>query len=140
VFVTERPGRVRLIRDGAVPAQPFLDLTAITLSDDEERGLLSLAFAPDYATSGRFYVYLTAKAPLGEIQIWEFHRSAPDPNVADAADGRLLLSIPHNQASNHNGGQLQIGPDGKLWLATGDGGGSNNQFGHAQNRHRCSGS
>ena len=61
VFVAEKPGRVRLVRDGAVLAQPFLDLSATTLSSDEERGLLSAAFAPDYATSGRFYVYLTAR-------------------------------------------------------------------------------
>jgi hypothetical protein len=131
VFVTERAGRVRLIRDGAVLAQPFLDLTAITLSDAEERGLLSAAFAPDYATSGRFYVYLTAR-PSGEIQIWEYRRSVANPDVADAASGRMLLAIPHPEAANHNGGQLQFGPDGKLWLGTGDGGGGNDQFGHAQ--------
>ena len=63
VFVTERPGQVRLILDGAVQSTPFLDLTPITLSSSQERGLLSLAFAPDYATSGRFYVYLTAQSP-----------------------------------------------------------------------------
>jgi glucose/arabinose dehydrogenase len=61
VFVTEKPGRVRVIRDGAVLARPFLDVTATTSSSDEERGLLSMAFAPDYASSGRFYVYLTAQ-------------------------------------------------------------------------------
>ena len=79
VFVVEKPGRVRLVRDGAVVAQPFLDLTATTLSTDEERGLLSAAFAPDYATSGHVYVYLTAK-PAGEIQVWEYTRSAANPD------------------------------------------------------------
>jgi hypothetical protein len=123
---------VRVIVDGAVQATPFLDLTAITRATEQERGLLSIAFAPDYATSGHFYVYLTAKAPVGEIQVWEYRRSASDPNLADPGSGRLLLAIPHTDASNHNGGQLQIGPDGKLWLATGDGGGANNQFGHSQ--------
>src|SRR6478736_6632318 len=83
VFVTERAGRVRIIRDGVVLTTPFLDLTASTESAYQERGLLSAAFAPDYATSGRFYVYLTAKAPVGEIQIWEYRRSAGDPDVAD---------------------------------------------------------
>ena len=116
MFVTEKPGRVRLVRDGAVLAQPFLDVTAITSSSDEERGLLSAAFAPDYATSGRFYVYLTAQPPAGEIQVWEYRRSAANPDVADPASGRLLLAIPHPDAANHNGGQLQFGPDGKLWL------------------------
>ena len=131
VFVVEKPGRVRLVRDGAVVAQPFLDLTATTLSTDEERGLLSAAFAPDYATSGHVYVYLTAK-PAGEIQVWEYTRSAANPDVADPASGRLLLAIGHTDAANHNGGQLQFGPDGKLWLGTGDGGGGNDQFGHSQ--------
>jgi hypothetical protein len=103
----------------------FLDLTSITLDDASERGLLSIAFAPDYASSGRFYVYLTARADAattatpGELQVREYRRSA-DPDVADPASGRLLLSVRHDQAGNHNGGQLQFGPDGKLWLATGD--------------------
>ena len=122
--MTERSGRVQLLRGGT--ARPFLDVSAITLSDASERGLLSLAFAPDYASSGRFYVYLTATADAaqsatpGELQVREYRRSA-DPDVADPATGRLLLAIRHDQAGNHNGGQLQFGPDGKLWLATGDG-------------------
>jgi hypothetical protein len=132
VFVTERSGRVWLFVDGARQAEPFIDLRGITLATSQERGLLSVAFAPDYATTGRFYVYLTAQSPAGEIQIREYRRSATDMNVADPLSGRLLLAITHNQAANHNGGQLQIGPDGKLWLATGDGGGSNDQFGHSQ--------
>jgi hypothetical protein len=131
VFVTEKPGRVRLVRDGAVLAQPFLDVTAMTLSSDEERGLLSAAFAPDYAASGRFYVYLTAR-PAGEIQVWEYRRSAANPDVADPASGRMLVAVSHPDASNHNGGQLQFGPDGKLWFGTGDGGGGGDQYGHSQ--------
>ena len=131
VFVVEKPGRIRLVRDGAVLAQPFLDVSSSTLSSDEERGLLSAAFAPDYAVSGKLYVYLTAR-PGGEIQIWEYTRSAANPDVADASSGRLLLAIGHGDAANHNGGQLQFGPDGRLWLGTGDGGGGDDQFGHAQ--------
>src|SRR3954462_7208772 len=136
VFVTERAGAVRVV-DGGTP-KTFLDLTSTTLTNGSERGLLSIAFAPDYAASGRFYVYLTVKAASavsgtdGEIQVREYRRSASDPDAADPASARLLLSIPHNQAPNHNGGQLQFGPDGKLWLGTGDGGGGGNQFGHAQ--------
>jgi hypothetical protein len=132
VFVTEKAGKVRLIVGGTVRTAPFLDLTGITRGSDSERGLLSIAFAPDYATSGKFYVYLTAKSPLGEIQVWQYQRSAADPNVADPASGRLMIAIPHTDAANHNGGTVQIGPDGKLWLATGDGGGANNQYGHSQ--------
>ena len=128
--MVERPGPVRVVRDGVTLGAPFLDLSAITQSDDTERGLLSMAFAPDYATSGRFSVYLTAK-PAGSIEIREYVRSA-NPDVAEPGSARVLLTIPHAEAGNHNGGQVQFGPDGKLWLATGDGGGSNDQFGHAQ--------
>jgi hypothetical protein len=127
VFVTERAGRVRLIRDGT--ALTFLDVSASTSTEGSERGLLSMAFAPDYATSGRFYVYLTAR-PAGAIEVREYRAAGPD--VADPASARVLLTIPHAEAANHNGGQLQFGPDARLWLATGDGGGADDQFGHAQ--------
>jgi hypothetical protein len=131
VFVTERAGRVRLVLDGVARSTPFLDISADTSSASQERGLLSLAFAPDYAMSGRLFVYLTA-LPSHAIEVREYRRSLSDPNVADPASERVLLTIPHPDASNHNGGQLQFGPDGKLWLATGDGGGGNDQFGHSQ--------
>jgi hypothetical protein len=127
IYVVEKPGTIRI----AGQAAPFLDLTADTLSSDQERGLLSMAFAPDYATSGRFYVYLTTK-PAGEIQIREYRRSAANPYLADPATARTLASIPHSDAANHNGGQLQFGPDGKLYAGTGDGGGGNDQFHHSQ--------
>jgi hypothetical protein len=138
VYVTEQPGRVRLVVNGVVQAAPFLDLGAITENNDEERGLLSVAFAPDYATSGRFYVYLTVNTAAsvsgtdGEIQVRSYQRSATDPNLADPASGHILLHIVHNDAPNHDGGQLQFGPDGLLYLGTGDGGGSNNQYHHSQ--------
>jgi hypothetical protein len=83
-----------------------------------------MAFAPDYESSGLAYVFLTAESPAGELQIRELHRSA-DPDRAEPGPGRLVLAVPHSQASNHNGGQLAFGPDGFLYAATGDGGGSN---------------
>jgi glucose/arabinose dehydrogenase len=138
VFVVERGGRVQLMVEGVTQPTPFLDLSSITESGYQEQGLLSIAFAPDYATSGRFYVYLTVTTAAsvsgtdGEIQVREYRRSAANPNVADPATERLILSIRHSDAQNHDGGQLQFGPDGKLWLGTGDGGGADNQFGHAQ--------
>src|SRR4051812_44601425 len=138
VFVTERTGRVRLDLGGAVRPAPFLDLSAISETNYDERGLLSIAFPPDYATSGRFYVYLTVTAAAaqsgtdGEIQVRSYQRSAADPNAADPNSGRVLLAIRHSDAQNHNGGQLQFGPDGKLYLGTGDGGGANDQFHHSQ--------
>src|SRR4051812_23971936 len=130
LYVTEQAGKVRGIRNGEVLPTPLLDLTSITESAANERGLLSVAFAP-----GKVYVYLTAKAAAatsgtaGEIQVREYSMSG---ETADPASGRLLLAIRHDEAENHNGGQLQFGRDSKLWLGTGDGGGGNNQFGHAQ--------
>jgi hypothetical protein len=121
VYVTEKPGRLRVVLDGAVQDAPALDISSIVDSGSSERGLLSAAFAGDST-----YVYFTAKASAavsgtaGEIQVREY-----------PAD-RLLLAIRHSDAANHNGGQLQIGPDGKLWLGTGDGGGGDDQFHHSQ--------
>src|SRR6476620_7250448 len=111
VFVTERAGRVRIIRDGNVLTQPFLDVTSSTESAYQERGLLSAAFAPDYATSGRFYVYLTARAPLGEIQIWESR-----PDVVGAPSPEVLargLRNPWRFSFDRVGGQLVIADVGQ---------------------------
>jgi glucose/arabinose dehydrogenase len=122
VFVVEQGGRILVVKDGVTLGTPFLDLTGPVLSGGE-RGLLSMAFAPDYATTGRFYVYYTAESPTGELTIAEYRRSA-NPDVADPSTGRIVLAIPHARG-NHNGGQLQFGPDGYLYLGTGDGGGAN---------------
>ena len=131
LFVAERAGRVRLVVDDAVRPDPYLDVgPGIDLNG--ERGLLSIVAAPDYASSGKVYVYYTDSG--GDIRIDEFTRSAVDPEVADPATRRNVLTIEHSQISNHNGGQLHFGADGCLWVTTGDGGGSNNQFNNAQNR------
>src|SRR4051794_22019726 len=115
LFVVEQPGRVRVVVDGVVQAAPFLDISAEVLSGGE-RGLLSIAFPPDFQASGRFYVYLTARDD-GHIEVREYRRA--DPDHADPATGRTLLSIPHPVNANHDGGQLQFGPDGRLWIGTG---------------------
>src|SRR5437868_10754106 len=107
---------------------PFLDLRTSVLSGGE-RGLLSVAFTRDYALSGHFYVYFTSR-PNGDIEIWQFTRSLPDPNVADPA-GQRLLSIPHAR-DNHNGGQLQW-RENRLWAGTGDGGGGGDPDNNGQN-------
>jgi glucose/arabinose dehydrogenase len=119
VFVVEQAGRIRVVRDGVVLPTPFLDITGPVL-DGGERGLLSIAFAPDYAASGLFYAYYTATNPAGAVTIAEYRRSA-NADVAETTE-RILLSIAH-PAGNHNGGQLQFGPDGYLYIGTGDGGG-----------------
>ena len=112
--MVERAGRVKV---GG--AQTFLDLSAEVATDGSEQGLLSLAFSPDYATSGRFFVYLTVAGPATSRSA-STGAATPTPPTRPAA--RVLLTIAHRDATNHNGGQLQFGPDGRLWLATGDGG------------------
>ena len=128
LFVVQRQGLVRLVVDGAVRPAPFADLTT-DVSVDAERGLLSIAFPPDYESSGLAYVYMTG--PGGELQVRELRRSAADPDVSDGTQ-RIVWRQAHTDANNHNGGTLAFGPDGMLWLATGDGGGRDDQYGHAQ--------
>ena len=119
LFIVERAGTIRVERNGVVLPTPFLDIRG-TVSLEDERGLLSMAFPPDYESSGLFYVYLTASDPAGELQVREYRRSAADPDRADPT-GRVVWSQAHS-ATNHNGGQIEFGTDGRLWLATGDGG------------------
>ncbi len=123
LFVAERGGGVRTFENGALRTAPFL--TVPNVDTEGERGLLSIAFAPDYASSGLFYVFTVAKAAgefgaePGELQVVEYRRSASDPNLADDASARLVLGIPHS-ATNHNGGQLAFGRDGLLYVTVGD--------------------
>jgi glucose/arabinose dehydrogenase len=122
VFVVERGGTVRVVKNGALLPAPFINVTD-DIGQGGERGLLSIAFAPDYAISGLFYSFATQ--PTGTLVVWE-HHAAPGADVADAGH-RIVLSIPH-PATNHNGGQLQFGPDGFLYIGVGDGGtGANGQ-------------
>jgi glucose/arabinose dehydrogenase len=128
LFIVEQPGRIRIVKDGAILATPFLDITDRVVSGGE-RGLLSLAFDPAYATNGRFYVYYTGAQ--GDIFVDRFTVSA-DPDVANTASDRVL-TIQHRVNSNHNGGLLLFGPDGMLYLGTGDGGGAGDVPNNAQN-------
>jgi glucose/arabinose dehydrogenase len=138
VFIVQGEGIIRLVKDGSTQAAPFLDINGDVLDQPEggggcECGLFSMAFAPDYATSGLFYVYYTRDDPAGEhfLRIEEFRRSAANPDVADPGSRRIVLEIPHLADNIHNGGQLQFGPDKFLYAATGDGG--SGQSGNAQN-------
>jgi glucose/arabinose dehydrogenase len=123
VFVVEARGRVMLIRDGQVLPKPFLDIENIVLAPPDgagDQGLLSIAFPPDYQNSRRFYVYFTANS--GAIEIDEFRTSAQNPDHALRSSRRRVMKIPHRWSDQHYGGQLQFGPDGLLYFATGDGG------------------
>jgi glucose/arabinose dehydrogenase len=131
IFVVEQGGTVRIVRGGKKLDRPFLDISG-RISSGGERGLLSLAFAPDYASSGRFYVYYTA--PDGDIRIVEYRRASAER--ADHDSARIVLSVAH-PASNHNGGLLLFGPGGLLYAGLGDGGGGGDQHGargNGQNR------
>ena len=128
LFVVEQPGRVRIIRNGALVPTPFLDITD-RVRDGGERGLLSLAFDPQYATNGRFYVYYTDGQ--GDIVV-DRHTVSSNPDVANNAADRVI-TVPHRQAGNHNGGLVMFGPDGLLYIGTGDGGGAGDAHNNAQN-------
>src|SRR3954451_6588631 len=123
LFVVEQEGRVRVLVDGHARATPFLDIRSQVTSGGEQ-GLLSIAFPPDYARSGRFYVYFTDRS--GDQRIVEYHRRTAEQ--ADAGSGRLVLHMPDREA-NHNGGLLLFGPDGHMYVGTGDGGGAGDQHG-----------
>jgi glucose/arabinose dehydrogenase len=129
--VVERAGRIRVVRDGRKLSVPFLDISS-NVRTDGERGLLSMAFAPDYAQSKLFYVYFTDRT--GDIRVQEFKRSDASPERADHASARNVLTVRHRAASNHNGGQVQFGPDGRLYAGTGDGGGAGDPENDAQSR------
>jgi glucose/arabinose dehydrogenase len=121
LFVVERGGTIQVLHDGT--RSQFLDIHGLVDSNPAtERGLLSMAFDPNYASNGLFYVFFndngTAGGTDGDIRIEEFRVSA-DPNAADLASRRTVLTFQHS-ATNHNGGQLQFGPDGLLYASVGD--------------------
>jgi len=111
LFVVEQGGAIRVLHNDTVRTRPFLDLSG-RISSGGERGLLSVAFHPSYATNGRFYVYFTN--PAGDIRIVRY-RVSSDPDSADEATADTVLRVAHPGQSNHNGGQLQFGPDGMLY-------------------------
>jgi len=129
LFVVEQPGTVETMRAGRKLAHPFLDIRDLVGYDGGERGLLSIAFPPDYRSSGRLYAYYTDDA--GNIRVDEFRRRG----ATRAARGsrRTVIEIPHPFNSNHNGGQLQF-LGNLLYLGTGDGGSAGDPPNNAQNK------
>lgn len=129
LFILEKIGRIRVVKDGKLLAQPFLDITDRVNASASEQGLLGQAFHPGYPGVPFFFVYYTGGT--GGTVISRFSMSA-DPARADPASEQVLLTVPQ-PAGNHNGGHLAFGPDGYLYAGLGDGGGAGDQYGNGQN-------
>lgn len=129
LFIVEQTGRIKILSGGSLLPGNFLDISD-SISGGGERGLLSLAFHPDYINNRYFFVYYTNIA--GDITITRFQTQSGNPNAADEPTGVVLLKIP-KPFSNHNGGKLVFGPDGKLYFGTGDGGSGGDPNNFAQN-------
>ena len=127
LFVIGQAGKIVIVRDGKV-AGTFLDISA-RMSCCGERGLLGLAFHPQYASNGRLFVRYTD--PAGNGRVSEFHAGS-NPDQADASSEAILLTIPHPNYGNHNGGRIAFGPDGYLYIGTGDGGSGGDPSNHGQ--------
>jgi glucose/arabinose dehydrogenase len=130
LFIVEKEGHIHLVENGTAQPTPFLDITDRVGSQRNEQGLLSVAFPPDFASSGLFYVNYTDKR--GDTAVARYRLSAGDLRQADASSEQKVLQI-QQPAANHNGGQLQFGPDGYLYIGTGDGGQAGDPWGNAQN-------
>jgi glucose/arabinose dehydrogenase len=130
LFVVEKSGRIVIVQNGQELATPFLDIRSEVGSQNTEQGLLGLAFHPDYAGSGLFFVNYTDVN--GDTVIAAFHVSAGDPNRADPATQVDLLHVRQPYA-NHNGGGLAFGPDGYLYIGLGDGGSAGDPQRNGQN-------
>jgi glucose/arabinose dehydrogenase len=132
LFVVERAGRVRVVKNGVLVTTPFLDIQTL-IEDAGEGGLLGMAFPPDYASSGLFYVYYTN---LLSDSVVARYSVTSNPDVADPGSAEILLFIDQPDGPNflnHKGGTIHIGPDGFLWFATGDGGSAFDPGERAQN-------
>lgn len=130
IFVVERTGIIRILQHDVPVTTPFLDLSA-TIPSTAELGMFSMAFHPHYATNGRFYVFFTDVN--SDLRIVRYAVST-NPNVADETSADTVLKVVHG-GENHHGGQLQFGPDGKLYIGIGDGGCCGDPNGNGQNKH-----
>lgn len=129
LFIVEQSGVIKVYDGTKILPAPFLDITSVVKSTGGEQGLLGLAFDQNYATNGYFYVDYTGKSgAVGDTVVARYSRSAANPNVADPGSATVLLPIAQPEA-NHNGGDLHVGPDGYLYISTGDGGGGGDQHG-----------
>jgi glucose/arabinose dehydrogenase len=130
LFVLEQPGRIRIVRDGELVAEPFLDITSIVDDRANEQGLLGLAFSPGFTENGYFYVNYTREG--GDTVIARFNVSADNPDRADPNSQQVVMGV-DQPYPNHNGGMLAFGPDGYLYIGMGDGGSGGDPQGNGQN-------
>ena len=133
LFIVEQGGLIRIfnLTTSSLLATPFLNLGSL-LSSDGERGLLGMAFDPQYVANRRFYVFYTNNG--GDIVIAQYLRNATNPNIADSSPATPILTVEHSTFSNHNGGMLAFGPDGCLYAGVGDGGSGGDPSNNGQNQ------
>jgi glucose/arabinose dehydrogenase len=134
LFVVERGGRIRVVRDGAIESTPFLDLRDVVRGPGPsgEQGLLGLAFDPDYARTGRLFVNYTGQSGVGDTVIAAYE-GPPGESPSTASRKEILVVSQLSTSGNHNGGMIAFGPDGCLYIGMGDGGGSHDPGDHGQN-------
>lgn len=130
IFVVEKPGTIRIVKQGSILGAPFLDLRG-KVSTGSEQGLLGLAFHPGYATNGLFVVNYTDSG--GDTKVSLFRISTSDPDRADPSSEQVILTVTQ-PFSNHNGGMVTFGPDGQLYVGMGDGGSGGDPQGNGQKR------
>ena len=135
LFVLEQTGKIWIIKDGLLSDDPFLDIsgliTASATRPYSEQGLLGVAFHPDYDSNGRFFVSYTDRS--GSTVVARYQVSLSNPDIADAGSGQLIFQL-RQPYVNHNGGHIDFGPDGYLYISLGDGGSANDPLGAGQNR------
>lgn len=132
LFVVQQNGIIKIIQsNGAVNSADFLNISS-KVNFGGERGLLGLAFHPQYATNGYFFVYYNN--PAGNIIVARYTKSSTNPDLADATTEKILLNIP-KPFDNHNGGSIHFAPDGNLWIVTGDGGSGGDPNNNGQNKN-----
>lgn len=129
LFFLEQPGVIRIYKAGALLPTPFLDISDKVKSSGNEQGLLGIAFHPDFAQNGFFYVHYTGLQGIGDSVISRFQVTADNPDQADPQSEKVLLTV-GQPYENHNGGQLAFGPDGYLYIGLGDGGSANDPRGN----------
>jgi hypothetical protein len=132
LFVVQQRGIIKVVQPGSNTPTDFINLSSVVSQSGNERGLLGLAFHPQYSTNRRFFVYYT-RAADGAVEIAEYQTFAGNPNQGDPTPVRTILTIQHPTFSNHNGGTIVFGPDGYLYTGTGDGGSGNDPNANAQN-------